>query len=165
MCVSMWHITYRDWREWRFFRAALGTVFSWLFWSILKVKWQNDDFNSTHKHFFSLHPESKKHVSTDSFHANCVTELSEGLLCVLLLLFMLIHAGYSYFLWREHWFSSFLTSQCLQMEKNTNNSGLSVNSFINCYQADEETFNTSWVRKVNDDHFLFMSPWFIKSEV
>ena len=54
MHVWVWQMTYRDWREWRFFRAALGTVFSWLFCSILKVKWKNYDFRSKKRLFFAL---------------------------------------------------------------------------------------------------------------
>ena len=52
----MHRYTYRDCREWRSFRASLGTVFSWLFESILSKKPQHKNIN----HWDSRIQERKK---------------------------------------------------------------------------------------------------------
>lgn len=92
MCVCVCVMTYRDWRDWRFFRAALGTVFSWLFWSILKLKWQNEDFNTTQNTFSCIINKNNMYPYIHLMLNMLVSFLM--VYTVLLLLLMWIHAGY-----------------------------------------------------------------------
>lgn len=49
VCLTTVCVTYRDCNAWRFLRAALGTIFSWLFWSMLGRRKEK-----TARHYFVL---------------------------------------------------------------------------------------------------------------